>query len=145
MVFIGNSNEDPLVHLALPFPVRRFGRVRLAPFVAVRTYLRRETGKRMAGAILSDGWTLGLAWNLADPDEWELESGVQRGQNRHPPDGHKHPSRFAANGFGQGLGLESKSKIGRRQTPASKTGSKGYSNVANGLSVPGSSERRRWF
>lgn len=79
MVFIGNSNEDPLVHLARPFPVCRFGRVGLAPLVAVRTYLPREIGKRMAGAILPDGWILVLAWNLADPDEWELESGVQRG------------------------------------------------------------------
>ena len=61
----------------------------------------------MVGATLPHDWTLGLEWNLADSDEWELESGVQRRQSRHPRDGHEYPSRFAANGFRQGPGVES--------------------------------------
>ena len=120
MVFIGNSNEQPRIQLTRPSPVRCFGRIRVAHFTAIRTFLPREASERMVGAILPDDWTLVLAWNLAHPDEWELESGVQRGQNRHPSDGHKHPPRFAADGFSQGLEVESQSKRSRRQTRSSK-------------------------
>jgi hypothetical protein len=122
---IGNSNEDPLVHLARHSPVRHFGRVRVAIFPALRTYLPRETSECMVGAILPDEWTLVLIWNLAGADERGMESGMQRGQNRDSSDGHKCPSRFAADGFGQGFGLESKSKRNRRQTHASKACSHG--------------------
>lgn len=64
---IGNRNEDPLAHLASP--VSRCGRVRMALFPAVRTYLPRKTCERMVGAILPDDWTLDLKWNLAGADE----------------------------------------------------------------------------
>ena len=124
MVFkIGNSNEDPLVHLASP--VRRFGGGRVANFEAVRTYLPRETSERMVGAILPVDWTLVLVGNLANADEWGMGSGVHGGQSRDSSDGHQCPSRFAADGFSQGLGLESKSTRNCPQTPASKTGSEG--------------------
>lgn len=144
-VQIGNSNEDSLVHFARPSPVRCFGRIRGAHFTAVRTYLPREASERMVGAILPDDRTLVHVRNLADADKRGMESGVHGGQSRDSSDGDKCPSRSAADGFKQGLGVESKSKRSYRQMPTSKPSSEGSRDVVGGLPIPGSPERRRWF
>ena len=89
----------------------------------------------------TEDWTLVLVGNLANADEWGMESGVQRGQSRHPPDGHDS----AADGFSLGLGVKARAREVVAKRLPQKRAAKVLEMWPGGLLIPGSPERRGWF